>query len=106
MFASRSRGAPDRPHRFYTQSLDNQNKGVVIFDGDSGQMEAMLPAGYEYNLAFAPDRKSIYLSETYWTHGNRGDQANHGEQEDDTQYGTDQAAGALFEVPGNLNAQP
>lgn len=65
--------APNRPHRFYTQSLDNQNKGVVIFDGDTGLMEAMLPAGYEYNLAFAPDRKSIYLSETYWTHGNRGD---------------------------------
>jgi methylamine dehydrogenase heavy chain len=65
----------NKPHRFYALTLDNNNKGVTIFDGDTGALEASLPAGYEYNLAFSPDRKSIYVTETYWSHGNRGDRA-------------------------------
>jgi len=63
----------DNPHRFFTLAIDNTNKGIVIFDGDSGKLEAQLPAGFEHNLAFSPDSKRIYVAETVWSRGNRGD---------------------------------
>lgn len=63
----------NHPHRLFTMAFDNANKGIVVFDGDSGKLEALLPANYEYNLGFSPDSKRIYVAETVWTRGNRGD---------------------------------
>ena len=61
----------DAPHRFFTSGWDSPS--LVIYDGDSGKIEGSIPSGYISNLAIAPDNSRFYVSETYWTHGNRGD---------------------------------
>jgi methylamine dehydrogenase heavy chain len=63
--------APNPPHRFFTGGF--RSSSFVIFDGDSGKMEGNIPAGYVANLAIAPDNSQFYVSETYWTHGTRGE---------------------------------
>jgi methylamine dehydrogenase heavy chain len=63
--------APNPPHRFFTGGF--RLSSFVIFDGDSGKMEGNIPAGYVANLAIAPDNSQFYVSETYWTHGARGE---------------------------------
>jgi methylamine dehydrogenase heavy chain len=62
---------PSTPHRFFTARL--RNSSFVIFDGDSGKMEGSIPAGYIANLAIAPDNSQFFVSETYWSHGARGE---------------------------------
>lgn len=59
------------PHRFFTSGWDTSS--LNIFDADSGKLEGSIPSGYIPNLAIAPDNSQFYVSETYWTHGNRGD---------------------------------
>ena len=61
----------DAPHRFFTTGWDSPS--LNIYDGDSGKIEGSIPSGYISNLAIAPDKSRFYVSETYWTHGNRGD---------------------------------
>src|SRR6202035_5386390 len=61
---------PNGPHRFFTSGFRDQSFG--IFDADSGKMEGSIPAGYVANLAIAPDDSHFLVSETYWTHGSRG----------------------------------
>src|SRR5580700_5147049 len=61
---------PNGPHRFFTSGFRDQSFG--IFDADSGKMEGSIPAGYVPNLAIAPDNSQFLVSETYWTHGSRG----------------------------------
>lgn len=61
---------PNGPHRFFTMGFRDQAYG--IFDADSGKMEGSIPAGYVANLAIAPDNGHFLVSETYWTHGSRG----------------------------------
>lgn len=61
---------PNGPHRFFTGGFRNPYFG--IFDADSGKMEGSIPAGYVANLAIAPDNSHFLVSETYWTHGSRG----------------------------------
>lgn len=61
---------PNGPHRFFTGGFRSQNFG--IFDADSGKMEGSIPGGYVADLAIAPDNKNFLVSETYWTHGSRG----------------------------------
>jgi methylamine dehydrogenase heavy chain len=58
------------PHRFFTNGFRDQYFG--IFDADSGKMEGTIPAGYTPNLAITPDNSHFLISETYWTHGSRG----------------------------------
>jgi methylamine dehydrogenase heavy chain len=45
---------------------------VVIFDADKGKIEGQLPAAHDGVVALAPDYSRFYISETMWTHGNRG----------------------------------
>jgi len=61
---------PNPPHRFFVNGFRDQS--VTIFDADSGKMEGSIPAGYVSNLAIAPDNSQFYISETYWSHGARG----------------------------------
>ncbi len=63
--------APNPPHRFFTGGFTQLS--FVIFDGDTGKMEGSIPSGYVSNLAIAPDNSQFYVSETYWTHGARGE---------------------------------
>lgn len=61
---------PNGPHRFFTMGFRDPSFG--IFDADSGKLEGSIPAGYVPNLAIAPDNTQFFVSETYWTHGSRG----------------------------------
>lgn len=61
---------PNEPHRFFTGGFRDPSFG--IFDADSGKLEGSIPAGYTPNLALAPDNSQFLVSETYWTHGARG----------------------------------
>jgi methylamine dehydrogenase heavy chain len=61
---------PNGPHRFFTGAFRNEYFG--IFDADSGKIEGSIPAGYVPNLAISPDNTNFLVSETYWTHGYRG----------------------------------
>ena len=63
--------SPNGPHRFFTSGF--RDAAFNIFDADSGKMEGSIPAGYVANMAIAPDNSQFYVSETYWTHGYRGE---------------------------------
>jgi methylamine dehydrogenase heavy chain len=60
---------PTTPHRLFSMSWGGS---VVIFDGDKGKIEGQLPAAHDGMIALAPDYSRFYVSETMWTHGNRG----------------------------------
>lgn len=45
---------------------------VWILDGDSEEMLGVIDGGYTANFAMAPDEKELYLAETFWSRGSRG----------------------------------
>lgn len=59
-----------KPHRFYTLAFDGT---AVVLDGDTGRIEAQVPMGLNPTLDFSPDNTRIYVGETMYTRGNRGD---------------------------------
>ncbi len=46
---------------------------VSIINGDTLGFEGMLSGGYVSVLAFAPDYKSVYMADTYYSRGTRGE---------------------------------
>jgi methylamine dehydrogenase heavy chain len=60
---------PTTPHRLFSMSWSGS---VVILDADTGKIEGQLPAAHDGVVALAPDNSRFYVSETMWTHGNRG----------------------------------
>ena len=46
---------------------------VWILDGDTLQYKGMVSAGYIANLALSHDKSAMYVTETYWSRGTRGD---------------------------------
>ena len=46
---------------------------IYIYDGDTLALVGMMNTGYTSNMAIAPDRKSLYVAETYWSRGSRGE---------------------------------
>jgi len=63
---------PATPHRFFAMS---HRDGIVIYDGDSGNIEGQLPAGHDATFGMAADNSRFYVGETLWAHGNRGARA-------------------------------
>lgn len=47
--------------------------GVVIFDAETTKVEGIVSMRIGSVFAIPPDAKEIYVSETHWTKGNRGD---------------------------------
>jgi len=47
---------------------------IVIVDGDQGKVVAKLTTGYLANSLLSPDRKQLYVAETFWSRGSRGEQ--------------------------------
>lgn len=45
---------------------------ISIIDGDKLSFEGMLSGGYMSVFAIAPDRKTLYLADTYYSRGTRG----------------------------------
>jgi methylamine dehydrogenase heavy chain len=46
---------------------------IYIIDGDTRAYVGMLNTGYTSNMVIAPDKKALYVAETYWSRGSRGD---------------------------------
>ena len=46
---------------------------VYVIDGDNLRFLGMLNTGYVPNMALAPDRSEIYVAETYYSRGTRGE---------------------------------
>ena len=62
--------APATPHRFFTIGYRDS---VVIFDGDSGKLEGQVPIGHDATFNVSADNSRLYVGETMWAHGNRGE---------------------------------
>lgn len=60
--------SPAGPHRVFLAS----GNGFKIVNGDTAKMEGMIHGSWPTVLAIAPDNSRFYVSETYWSHGNRG----------------------------------
>ncbi len=48
---------------------------VWIVDGDTGNVVGMLNTGYTPNMAIAKDKSELYVAETYWSRGTRGERS-------------------------------
>ncbi len=46
---------------------------VYVVDGDSVRIIGMINTGYVPNIALSPDGSRIYVAETYWSRGTRGE---------------------------------
>jgi methylamine dehydrogenase heavy chain len=46
--------------------------GIRIIDGDTASLVGTVYSSQYENFAWAPDHRTLYVSETYWTMGNRG----------------------------------
>lgn len=46
---------------------------INIFDGDSGKFLGVVHSGFVPNLLLSPDKREIYVDETYWSRGSQGD---------------------------------
>jgi methylamine dehydrogenase heavy chain len=63
---------PATPHRFFAMSYRDS---IVIYDGDSGNIQGQLPAGHDATFGTSSDNSRFYVGETLWAHGNRGPRA-------------------------------
>lgn len=66
---------PGGPHRVYV--LDPvfphlTASKIWVYDGDTGDLLGMMNAGYVPNMAIAPDHSQLFVAETYWSRGTRG----------------------------------
>lgn len=46
---------------------------VYVIDGDSLSILGMINTGYVPNLGLSPDARQLYVAETYWSRGTRGE---------------------------------
>jgi methylamine dehydrogenase heavy chain len=55
-------------------ALFNLSEGkIVIVDGDQGRLVATLTTGYLADNLLSPDGKELYVAETFWSRGTRGE---------------------------------
>jgi methylamine dehydrogenase heavy chain len=68
--------APGGPHRVVTQAGFVTQSGNVV-EGDDPQLRVVgaVPMPSNASMALTRDGSKIYVAETYWSHGNRGDRA-------------------------------
>lgn len=61
------------PHDLVYSAMDAlAPPGIRILDGDTAKMVGTVYSSQYANFAWAPDHRTLYVSETYWTLGNRG----------------------------------
>lgn len=61
------------PHELTYSTMDGlSGGGIRIIDGDTDKLVASVYSSQYANFAWAPDHHTLYVSETYWTLGNRG----------------------------------
>ena len=60
-------------HELSYSALDGlMGGGIRIIDGDTANLVATVYSSQYANFIWAPDHHTLYVSETYWTLGNRG----------------------------------
>jgi methylamine dehydrogenase heavy chain len=62
---------PSYPHRLFAMNADS-DVGIKILNGDSLQIEGLIPAVSLSVLALDPRGRYFYVCESIWSHGNRG----------------------------------
>ncbi|WP_183029918.1 amine dehydrogenase large subunit [Altericroceibacterium spongiae] len=62
---------PDASSHWFLSFFSFRNPAQLI-NGDTGKLLGSVHVAPMSNIAFAPDRKHIYVAETIWTKGNRG----------------------------------
>ena len=62
---------PSYPHRLFAMNADS-DVGIKILNGDSLQIEGLIPAASLSALALDPKGRYFYVCESIWSHGNRG----------------------------------
>ncbi|MGA7540305.1 MAG: amine dehydrogenase large subunit [Steroidobacteraceae bacterium] len=61
------------PHELAYSAMDAiAPSGIRIIDGDTAKIVGTVYSSEYANFAWAPDNRTLYVSETYWTLGNRG----------------------------------
>ena len=61
------------PHELVYSAMDAiAPPGIRIIDGDTAKPVGAVYSSEYANFAWAPDDRTLYVSETYWTLGNRG----------------------------------
>ena len=61
------------PHELTYSTMDGlTGGGIRIIDGDTAKLVASVYSSQYANFEWAPDHHTLYVSETYWTLGNRG----------------------------------
>ena len=61
------------PHELAYSAMDAiAPPGIRIIDGDTAKPVGTVYSSEYANFAWAPDNRTLYVSETYWTMGNRG----------------------------------
>ncbi len=61
---------PAGPHRVWLQEMLTGSAQVV--DGDTGELLATIPAAPLSNFNAGPGQRTVYVAETIWSKGNRG----------------------------------
>ena len=61
---------PAGPHRIWV--MDPFSGAVQVIDGDSGSLKATIPGASLSSYAAGPDQRMVYVAESIWTRGNRG----------------------------------
>lgn len=62
-----------KPHELVYSAMDAiAPPGIRIIDGDTAKPVGTVYSSEYANFAWAPDNRTLYVSETYWTLGNRG----------------------------------
>jgi methylamine dehydrogenase heavy chain len=67
---------PLSPHRYFLFNAFSSGQTAIV-DGDDAQLKTIgtIPGAWNAMLALSRTGDKVYLSETYWSHGNRGDRA-------------------------------
>jgi methylamine dehydrogenase heavy chain len=67
---------PLSPHRYFIFNAFGSGMTSIV-DGDDAQLKTIgsVPGAWNASVALSPTADKIYLAETYWSHGNRGDRA-------------------------------
>jgi methylamine dehydrogenase heavy chain len=63
---------PLRPLKAHDLLLLSDRGGVQIIDGDTTKLLGTIYTSQYANVAIAPDDRTFYVAETYWSRGNRG----------------------------------
>jgi methylamine dehydrogenase heavy chain len=67
---------PMSPHRYYLFNAFGSGLTTIV-DGDDAEMKTIgtVPGAWNASVSLSRTADKIYLAETYWSHGNRGDRA-------------------------------